>query len=225
MAEPLLRQRLATIGLGLLPMQGLAIANWAAMEREVRSVMQAEAKEISDSVRFMGLKRFDPLAVRYVDARSDRPVPIDERQDAVLYKFEDARRRGWHRTMFVSRRGVSVAIDEQWSKWIAMGTVARGLANAPVYHDRERRHLYVPAQLRLPVVLERALILCSGSPPVECRLEAWEDGRSVKYGIKQADAAFFELDEDYCQGIGTGVWLRYDNVPAVVMRAISLKGK
>ncbi len=221
----LLKQRLDQIGLGVLPMQGLAIANWAATERDVRSVMLAEAKEPSESIQFMGLKRFDPLAIRYVDIRSGHPTPLEGGEEAALYKFEDARRKGWYRSMFVSRQGASFALDEKWSKWIAMGYVARGFGRAPVFHDQEKRHLYVPAKLRLPIVIDRALLLCSGSPPVEYRLDAWEDGSDIKFGIRHVDTALFQLDEGLCQGVGDGVWLRYDNVPTAVMKAISSKGK
>lgn len=221
----LLKQRLYQIGMGMLPMQGLAIANWAATERDVRSMMLAETKQLSESIQFMGLSRFDPLAIRYVDIRSGHPPPLEDGEEAVLYKFEDARRKGWYRNMFVSRRGASFALDEQWSKWIAMAYVARGFGRAPVFHDLEKRHLYVPAKLRLPIVIDRALLLCSGSPPVECRLDAWEDGRDVRFGFKQVGTALFRLDEGLCQGVGDGVWLRYDNVPPAVMKAISSKGK
>lgn len=225
MTATLLKQRLDPIGLGVLPMQCLAIADWAATERDVRSAMLAETKELSESIQFMTLRRFDPLAIRYIDIKSGHPSPPEGQEEAVLYKFEDARRKGWHRTMFVSRQGASFALDEQWSKWIALGYVARGLGRAPVFHDQEKSYLYVPAKLRLPIVIDRALHLCSGSPPVECPLDAWEDGRDIKFGIKHADMALFQFDERLCQGVGDGVWLRYDNVPTAVMKAISSKGK
>lgn len=221
----LLKQRMDPIGLGVLPMQGLAIANWAATERDVRSAMLAETKELSESIQFMGLRRFDPLAIRYMDIKSGHPSPPEGGEEAVLYKFEDVRRKGWYRNMFISRQGASFALDEQWSRWVAMGYVARGFGRAPVFHDQEKRYLYVPAKLRLPIVIDRALLLCSGSPPVEYRLDAWEDGSDIKFGIKHADTALFQLDEGLCQGVGDGVWLRYDNVPTAVMKAISSKGK
>lgn len=225
MAATLLKQRLDPIGLRVLPMQGLAIADWAATERDVRSAMLAETKELRESIQFMGLRRFDPLAIRYIDIKSGHPSPPEGREEAVLYRFEDARRKGWHRSMFVSRQGASFALDEQWSKWVALGYVARGFGRAPIFHDQEKRYLYVPAKLRLPIVIDRALLLCSGSPPVEYHLDAWEDGKDIKFGIKHADTVLFQFDERLCQGVGDGVWLRYDNVPTAVMKAISSKGK
>lgn len=224
MTATLLKQRLDSIGLGLLPTQGLAIANWSATERDVRTAMLADTKELSESIQFLGIRRFDPLSIRYIDIKSEHPSPPETGDEAVLYKFEDARRKGWFRNMFVTRQGGSFVLDEQWSKWIAMGYIARGFGRAPVFHDQEKKYLYVPAMLRLPIVIHRALLLCSGSSPVECYLDAWEDGNEVSFGIKQADTVLFQLDEGLCQGVGDGVWLRYDNVPTAVMKAISSKG-
>lgn len=206
-------------------MQGLAIANWAAAERDVLSMMRAESKELSESIEFMGLRKFDPISISYEEVRSGRPFPVNAETQAVLYRFDDIHCKGWRRNMLVSKYGASFALDEQWSIWIAMGLVSRGFGRAPLYHDQKKGYLYIPAKLYPPAVIDRALVLCSGSPPEEHFLSSWEDGNEVNFGIKKADTVLFKLDEWICQGVGDGVWLRYENVPSAVINAISLKGK
>jgi len=221
----MLEQRLLSMGIGLLPMQSLAVANWSASEREVRSKILSEAREISESVRFQGLKRFDPLLLRYADTGLEHLCERSGMKDMSVYQFEDSRRKGWKRSFIVTHAGFSFSVDEQWLRWVALSNVARGMKSGPIAYDRKNRYLYVPTHIRFPIVIDRALILCSGGPPIECRFDAWEDGRSVKCGIRRLDTVFFELEESACQGIGTGSWLRYENVPEAVLKSVISKGK
>lgn len=64
--------------------------------------------------------------------------------------------------------------DPSWGKWLTLGRASSGIPSGincpnhehtPIPYDAQRNELIVPASLRFPSMLTRALLLCSGLPP------------------------------------------------------------
>ena len=64
--------------------------------------------------------------------------------------------------------------DPSWGKWLTLARASRGIPDesdcpnaefTPIPYDTERHELIVPASLRFPSLLSRALLMCSGTPP------------------------------------------------------------
>lgn len=64
--------------------------------------------------------------------------------------------------------------DPSWGKWLTLGRASRGippnidcpnLELTPIPYDPQQCELIVPASLRFPSILTKALLMCSGMPP------------------------------------------------------------
>lgn len=65
-------------------------------------------------------------------------------------------------------------VDPSWGKWIALGRTSQlvpeeigcpDIEHTPLPYDSQNSELIVPASLRFPSMLSRALLMCSGMPP------------------------------------------------------------
>lgn len=223
--EILQQQFLAHHQLEWVPVQALALVRWSASLPEVRSQLLNDCQPPREGVIYGGLKRFDAVDLRYADVPVGRPERLREGQRIAVYKFEDARRKNWWRHLAFTRHGVSTAADREWMRWIAMDEVGRGLRSAPIIHDTKRSRLYIPAAMRPPLLLERALVFCSGVPAIRSNFDSWPDGRQIQFGYKNSGQVFFDIAEDLCSGITGAEWLRYDGVPESVFKAMVQKSK
>lgn len=126
--------------------------------------------------------------------------------------------------------------DVRWGTWVALAASAAwarerfnlsDLDPWPIHYDHVTRTLWLPARLNLPVVLERALLLCSGTRPIEervCRAPAdngvgvsrYADGR----GLGVASLAY----NDYVPAHPAWArWLGYRWVPPEIAGVIARK--
>lgn len=223
--EILQQQFLAHHQLEWVPGQALALVRWSASLPEVRAQLLDDCQPPREGAVYGGLKRFDAVDLRYVDVPAGRPERLREGQRIAIYKFEDARRKNWWRHLAITKHGASTAADREWMRWVAMEEVGRGLRSAPIFYDTKKSRLYIPAAMRPPLLLERALVFCSGMPAIRSSFDAWPDGRQIQFGYKNSGQVFFDIDEDLCSGITGTEWLRYDGVPEPVFKAMVQKSK
>lgn len=137
--------------------------------------------------------------------------------------------RQWHAGTYRSRP----ITDERWATWLALKSFAGlpqfGLHEPwPLHFSHPTSSMWVPARLNLPLVLERALIACSGVPPRELRLSRAEyaygnrmygqDDRGHVYG------PFHDHYQGYLGGNHNGrTWLQYRHVPHEIALSVATK--
>lgn len=123
--------------------------------------------------------------------------------------------------------------DSRWGVWIAIAAFAKmmrlhhGEQEAdpwPIHYDESSRSLWLPARLRPPTLIDRALNLCAASAPIVVRV----NGQSNK----ATDKVDLFLDGELIGGVHrvytefkSGLWLCYRWVPkSVALKVSSLLG-
>ena len=100
------------------------------------------------------IQRFSTSKLAWVGASQEDPI----KTDTGLFRY----RMKYRQFSFLRWRGKTFEIDAQAGKFIVLKH--RGLRKHIVY-DSNLRLFAVPASLRPPLLIERALILCTGSLP------------------------------------------------------------
>lgn len=191
-----------------------AIADWARGIVEARSVLGAWGWE-SLSTEIRHLQRFQPVRGEFVAQREPR-LDIDPRVMASLYRFENPTIRGLQAYVLGvvgpdGRRQFSFLQDSRWGIWLALNSFAEfakrecGIGDAvpwPIHYSASDGTLWLPARLRPPFVIERALVLCSASAPARTAMR--EDHISLVY-----------------RDMATGIWLAYRWVPERVAAKVA----
>ncbi|MEX0386024.1 hypothetical protein [Spiribacter onubensis] len=117
-----------------------------------------------------------------------------------------------------SRWGVWIALNA-FAEWVERLPGMEGVYPIPVTYSRSDGTLWLPARISLPFVLERALVLCSGSLPEVFELKhSFSNGR-LHLSTAERSHAFLTVKRFYEQ-MATGKWLAYQWVPEVVAREV-----
>jgi hypothetical protein len=212
-------------GLGFLPMQGLALARWSVSESQARNELLHAAKEDPPSSHPRKPRRLDPRSGRFLPSCDGLRRPHGVTSELVLYDFEDAHVEGWRNHVVASKGGYSLAMDVHWAIWITRGACGMGLRNLMPNYDESRRQFWLPSSLRLPIVLERALVLCSGRAPDEYQMRIHEEGGRTWLRLAKNNFEVRQVDKDLYGGYANDRWLLYNWVPPSVIYAIQAKSK
>jgi hypothetical protein len=109
--------------------------------------------------------------------------------------------------------------DPSWGKWLTLGRASDGIPSStdcpnheftPIPYDHELFELIVPASLRLPSLLTRALLMCSGLPP--------RVTRSYDHFSTKGSLFLPESDMPY-----SGTCYAYQKVPLKIAQAVCSK--
>lgn len=121
--------------------------------------------------------------------------------------------------------------DSSWGKWIALGAFARyvkdehGISDAspwPIPYSIGEGIVWLPAQVKLPLVLERALVLCSGSPPELVEMEGASVDGSIELSRARNGTRMGHISPVY-QHMTKGKWLGYRWVPLGIAQDVASK--
>lgn len=122
--------------------------------------------------------------------------------------------------------------DSRWGKWIILDGFARYIMEqqnrediypVPFTYDTANAIVWLPARIGLPVVLERALVLCSGALPSEVELVRGEiDGDRLPLFPKSGGQIKLKISPFYSE-MADGKWLAYPWVPEAVAAAVAGK--
>lgn len=223
-SDGVLRPSLEGIGIRQLPAQGLAMAKWSATEAQVRNEITRSAHMEPPSANPRGLRKFDPIAGEFLPCGDGIQKPLGVTQELILYEYEDPHVTGWRNHAVACKGGFVQTAELPWVKWIVRGGSGLGLRQLSGSYVEARRQLWLPSSLRLPIVLERALVLCNGGPPGEYHMQVQDEGESVS--LKTANAGVgLDVPANSYASLANGPWLRYDWVPLSVIQAIRGKGK
>lgn len=209
------------------------VASWAGSVIEARDAA-AEGGSESFSAELEHLHRLMADSARFVPVRDSRMV-IDRESGAQLFRFDDPQAAGLQLYVLGVRRAdgaprYSHVHDSRWGVWISQLAFAAMLKDRhgrndafpwPLHYEPATRDVWIPARLRAPAVLERALALCSGRGP---EVHFLSPGGRIGDGLSL-------FDQHSGRMVGTaslvygefvpGHWLRYSWVPADTARQIA----
>lgn len=223
----------SSMGLDFAPGPARDVARWAESLRHARRAAESHGTE-SVAAELGHLHRLKADSARFVPASEPR-MSIDQECGAQLFRFDDPQAAALQLYVLGVRRPdgtsrYSHVPDSRWGVWISQLAFAEMLKDKhgrtdafpwPLHYDPETRDMWVPARLRPPAVLERALALCSGAGP-----ETHALSRS-----HHADGALAVLGNGSGHAVGTishmygefvpGYWLRYQWVPAETAQQVA----
>lgn len=196
-------------------------------------------KEIGDSFSSRG---FEALDERAHDREWFRPQGADWRDstpprdfDWVLLRYTDPD-TGRHR-LHSLRSGVGEhryrhVRNERWATWMAYDSCVRhfdkylpGVAPWPLSYHSMTHSLWIPERMRLPLILERALVACSGAPPAKVMLvrDPQGSGRFLR-GCTESMAFKGTFDPNYDKFLPADAarsWLEYRYIPRLLVETVA----
>lgn len=186
-----------------------ALADWAEGIDGARRTLGAWGWA-NLSTEFRYLQRLQPSRAEFVVRREPR-LDVDPPVMASLYRFEDPIAQGLQVYVLGTarpdgQRQYSFMHDSRWGIWLALSAFAEfardshGRQDAvpwPIHYTENDGTLWLPARLRPPFVIERALVMCAASSPFTS---------SVAPGT---------VSPVYAEMVG-GIWLGYRWVPEEV---------
>lgn len=211
----------------------LPVADWAATCDDVRArIDHVSGESIGEHVQFA--ERFNPSTgcffqvpdVRLSGGPTCELFRMVDRETGTLQCYALATARGgMPRYGFVR--------DSRWGIWIALHAFADfvkqnyGIPDAspwPIPYTPGTGTLLLPARISLPVVLERALNLCSGSgpEPVEAETVPLPDLQQMAL-VRKADGVTIAKISCVYQGMANGRWLAYKYVPEEIANLVAQK--
>ena len=227
----------SSMGFLFAPGPARDVVRWAGALRQAREAAESRGTE-TISAELGHLHRLKADSARFVPTSEPR-MSIDRESGAQLFRFDDPQATALQLYVLGVRRAdgapsYSHVPDSRWGVWISQLAFAEmlkekhGRADAfpwPLHYAAETRDLWVPARLRPPAVLERALALCSGMGPAIHFLSYGGDA-SGRLPVFDSDAkrVVGAISHVY-QEFVPGHWLRYSWVPAeIAQQAAALLG-
>lgn len=222
------------LGMARLPCD--AISRWAGSLDDARSALASWGWG-SLSADLSQLQRLVPNCAQFRAAASPRMV-VDRQTKCQLFRFDDPSVPSLQVYVLgtIDADGAtrySFIHDSRWGVWLSQSAFARmvremfGRTDAypwPVHYDAAARELWIPARIKPPAVIERALALCSGGGPRVAMLEGRLDGNDLVLQ-RQQTRAFVGIASQVYEGFLPGAWLCYEWVPPeVAARVASLLG-
>ena len=165
------------------------VADWAASIEDVWAALGGTGVESLVSGD-RPVERYNPNSGSFFPSTTGAGLTGNIQRQ--LFRVEDPE-TGSHHTYSLGfwdescRPRYSFVRDSRWGVWLALSAFAEfvkihwGIGDAspwPLHHDSRDHTLWLPARINLPVVLERALVLCSGNRPVRLRVFGEADGES-----------------------------------------------
>jgi hypothetical protein len=194
-----------------------SIAFWAGGLDEFQAASGHWGWEQGFSAELNNLKRFQAVTADFIKQDSQQ-ILVNEQIGASLYRFDDPLIKGLTVYIFGSIganqvRRFSFLRDSRWGVWLMLGAFAEFVKRDhkndsavpwPIHYDYSTGDFWLPARLRPPFVIERALILSSGGIPAI------------------SSAIPFDPNPVYSSMV-SGKWVRYSTVSSsVAMRVAEL---
>lgn len=223
----------SSMGFLFVPCPARDVARWAGSLRQAREAAELRGTE-TVSAELGHLHRLKADSARFVPVNEAR-MSIDRECGAQLFRFDDPQATALQLYVLGVRRAdgssrYSHVPDSRWGVWISQLAFAAMLKEKhgrddafpwPLHYDSGLRDLWVPARLRPPAVLERALALCSGMGPAIHVLssDGDTDGRLAVFD-RDAGRIVGAISHVY-QEFVPGHWLRYSWVPTETAQQVA----
>lgn len=216
-------------GMASLPTQAMQVATWAATSDDVRVQVEHGAVESIGALEH-NPQRLHPGKGYFMEVDSLGP-----RSACDLFRMDDRDIIRGRVYVLATRRGnvarYGFLRDSRWGVWIALRAFAQFVKEKfsiddaspwPIPYTAKEHTLLLPARISLPVVLERALVLCSGRAPevVEAKGRSIE-GRCII--VRQSDDKCIAVVSQVYSDMADGKWLLYKSVPSEVATILTNK--
>ena len=210
-----------------------AMLRWTGSISGLRPLI--ESRSLAERSRPSNLERFNPGQARFnMDAVGS--MKVDPLRQVELFRLDDPIIPAMRMYMLGSTSDASDARfsyieDSSWAIWLAFtsfigfaSTQVPDLSPWPLCYRAQTHALLLPARLRLPSVLERALCACAGLLPkrFDClKAESTVEGRiellcrNSLEKIARVPALYADMAE--------GPWLLYEGVPEEIARILAEK--
>jgi hypothetical protein len=223
----------SSMGFLFVPCPARVVARWAGSLRQAREAAESRGVE-SVSAELGHLHRLKADSARFVPVSEPR-MSIDRECGAQLFRFDDPQATALQLYVLGVRRAdgtsrYSHVPDSRWGVWISQLAFAEMLKEKhdrndafpwPLHYDPEARDLWVPARLRPPAVLERALALCLGRGPAIYFLFSGGDADDrLPVFDSYAGRVVGAISHVYREFV-PGHWLRYSWVPAEIAQQVA----
>ncbi|MDQ0036699.1 hypothetical protein J2W30_004474 [Variovorax boronicumulans] len=223
----------SSMGFDFAPGPARDVARWAGSLRQAREAAESRGTE-TVAAELGHLHRLKADSARFMPASEPR-MSIDRECGAQLFRFDDPQAAALQLYVLGVRRAdgasrYSHVHDSRWGVWISQLAFAEMLKDThgrndafpwPLHYDPETRDLWVPARLRPPAVLERALSLCSGAGPEAHFLSSSSHaGGALAVFDNGSGHAVGAISHMYGEFV-PGYWLRYQWVPAETARQVA----
>jgi len=219
----------AASGLASLPTQSMQIASWAATCDDVRLQIEDGAVESIGALAH-NPQRLHPGSGCFKDTSSLIPQSTCD-----LFRMDDRDIIGGRVYVLATRKGTMTRYgfvrDSRWGVWIALRAFASFVKEAcsiedacpwPIPYSTNDSTLFLPARISLPVVLERALVLCSGRAPEVVEADGLDiAGRLVV--ARRSDRKWLLATSQVYSDMASGRWLLYRSVPPQVASIVTGK--
>lgn len=221
---------LQSAGLTVLPEQWTAMVEWSASLAEVLEDSFARGSLDPPVGRPSGLRLFNPATGYFEAVRGGMERPASGTAAVLLYQCDDPYVPGRRLHVLASQTAYAAARDVRWGKWIATMQTRVGRANPgrpPFVLQRSGRksELWIPERLRLPPLLERAIILGTGNTAHQMGLDAGpEEGGSVELILEKSRQELgLHVDTAIFGEHAKGKWLLYSDVPPSLEKLLRKK--
>lgn len=226
-------------GFVLSKQPALQIAQWAALASNVRASIEELAQECPPGT---GVSAEEFAAASGVFHKLSRQVRVDDGLECQLFRMPDINAESLKVYILgingASGRRYGYVRDSSWGKWVALGAFARyikdlyGIEDAspwPIPYSEIDGTVWLPARLKLPFVLERALTLCSGAPPLVTKVEGMPGKNGIELS-RQPDglrlgcvSMVYQKMAEEIPLIGFPLWLGFQWVPRKVADEVARK--
>lgn len=216
-------------GMAVLPVQSTEVAAWAATCDDVRDQIEGGAVESIGALEHQP-QRFHPGSGCFKEANSLSPQSACD-----LFRMDDRDIIGGRVYVLATKRDGRIRYgfvrDSRWGVWIALRAFGRFVKETcsiddacpwPIPYSAKDRTVYLPARISLPVVLERALVLCRGQGPDVVEADGQCVAEKLAIVSRRDEKWLFATSQVY-RDMASGRWLAYRSVPVEVATILAEK--
>lgn len=214
------------------PAPAKAIASWSdSLEEARRTFVRASWEHFSAKLSHLHRMRWD--TAQLVPTNSQQ-MSIDREIGAQLFRFDDPQASPLQLYVLGIRDGegnsrYSHIHDSRWGAWISALAFAQLMRDKfgrhdalpwPIQYDPRTRDVWLPARMRPPSIIERALCLCSGAG---AEVYFMKSGEAIDDRLPLVDSscrAFGYVSAVYA-GFFPAHWLRFRDVPAELAAVVA----
>ncbi len=227
-----IRQAGKALGFQFTTAPAFSIATWSGSIEDARQTFARDGWE-HFATKLSNLHCMKWHTAQFATAASEQ-MTIDREIGAQLFRFDDP--QAWPLQLYVlgirdqaGNSRYSHIHDSRWGTWISVLAFARLMFDKyarrdalpwPFPYDPKTRDLWLPARMRPPSVLERALCLCSGFG-AEGHFLKTDEAISDRLPMVNQNCRVIGFVSMVYEGFFPAYWLRFRDVPIEIASIVA----